>query len=116
MEKAFYVQRVAAKLKATERSIDEAMTLAAELMIEMKSAQDGLDISPVVGDPAYAKLSQTISELAQARTSIVGTHRRLAHVFEICDLRTVASTTIMSPPSSSIDQEGEDVADLAVAS
>lgn len=115
MEKAFHVQRVAAKIKATERSIDEALAQAAELMIEMKSAQDGLELGPVVGDSAYAKLSQAIAELAQARSSIVTTHKRLVKIYDICDLRTVASTTIITsharPEEAAVAE-----ADLAVAS
>jgi hypothetical protein len=115
MEKVFHVQRVAAKIKATERSIDEAMVLAAELMIEMKSAQDGLEVGPVVGDSAYAKLSQAIAELAQARSSIVTTHKRLVKIYDICGLQTVASNTI--PTTSYVrDERVEEIDDLAVAS
>jgi hypothetical protein len=114
MEKAFHIQRVAAKMKATERSIDEAMTLAAELMIEMKSAQDGLELGPIVGDSAYAKLSQAMAELAQARSSFITTHKRLVKIYDICDLRTVASTTI--PTSNFVrDERVEEIDDLAVA-
>jgi hypothetical protein len=113
MEKAFHIQRVATKMKATERSIDEAMTLAAELMIEMKSAQDGLEIGAVVGDSAYAKLTQAMAELAAARTSFVATHKRLAKIYDICGLRTVASTTITMHADS--EEELEEVAVVAVA-
>jgi hypothetical protein len=115
MEKAFHIQRVAAKIKATERSVDEALAQAAELMVEMKAAQDGLELGPVVGDSAYAKLSQAIAELAQARSSIVTTHKRLVKIYDICDLRTVASTTI--PTTSYVrDERVEEIDDLAVAS
>ena len=70
MEKAFHVQRVAAKIKATERSIEEAMTLAADLMVEMKAAQDGLELGPIVTDSAFAKLAETMGDLAKARTEL----------------------------------------------
>jgi hypothetical protein len=114
MEKAFHIQRVAAKMKATEASIDEAMTLAAELMIEMKAAQDGLEVGAVVGDPAYAKLTQAMAELAQARSSFVGTHKRLAKIYDICGLRTVASTTITMHAGD--EEEVAETAAVAVAS
>ncbi len=115
MEKAFHVQRVAAKIKATERSIDEAMALAAELMIEMKSAQDGLELGPIVGDSAYAKLSQAIAELAQARSSMVTTHKRLVKIFDVCGLRTVAAGTIITSHARPEEQAVAEI-DLAVAS
>ncbi len=94
MEKAFHIQRIAAKIKATERSLDEAMANAAELMVEMKSAQDGFELGSVVTDSAFAKLAEAMAELAQARSGVVATHKRLVKIYDIAGLRTVASTSI----------------------
>jgi hypothetical protein len=80
MEKAFHVQRVATKIKAAELAIDEALMLAAELVVEIRSAQDGLELGPIVTEGAFAKLAESIGQLTQARSSMVGTHKRLARI------------------------------------
>jgi hypothetical protein len=114
MEKVFHIQRIAAKIKGTESAIDEALAQAAELMIEMRAAQDGLELGTVVGDSSFAKLSQAIAELAQARTSVITTHKRLVKIYDLCGLRTIASNTI--PTTIHVDDERfEDKDDLAAA-
>ena len=92
MEKAFHIQRVAAKIKATERSLDETLALAAELIVEMRAAQDGLELGPIITDSAFAKLTDAVGELAQARSSMVATHKRLAKIYDFAGLRTVCNT------------------------
>ena len=80
MEKAFHVQRVTAKIAAAEKSIGEAMAVAADLFVEMQAAQKGLELSPVLTDPSFAKITEAMTLLAQARTSMVTTHKRMAKI------------------------------------
>jgi hypothetical protein len=90
MDKDIRAQRVQAKLHAVERSIDDTMALAAELMIEMRGGAADLKIAAQVGDGALAKLVQAMTELQAARTSVVSTHKRLDKIREALGLRTVA--------------------------
>src|SRR5438093_294121 len=94
MEKVFHVQRVATKIASAEKSIDEAMTMAAELLVEMKTAQNGLELSPVVTDTAFAKISEAMTLLSQARTSMVTGHKRLVKIVDVSGLRTVGVGTM----------------------
>jgi len=115
MEKGFHVQRVSAKIKATERSLDETLALAAELLVEMRTAQDGLELGPIITDSAFAKLTEAMTQLAQARSSMVATHKRLAKIHEVAGLRTIAGGTYFT--TGALDQdEADDVAPVRVAS
>ncbi|MDB5444721.1 MAG: hypothetical protein JWQ97_38 [Phenylobacterium sp.] len=114
MEKGFHVQRVATKIKATERSLDETLALAAELLVEMKTAQDGLGLGPIVTDTAFAKLTDAMGELAQARSSLVATHKRLAKIHEVAGLRTVAGGTYFTTGALD-EEEAEDFGAVRVA-
>jgi len=97
MDKAFHAQRVTNKIAAAEKSIDEAMALAAELLVEMKVAQDGLELSPVVTDTAFAKITEAMTQLAQARTSIVTGHKRLVKIADVAGIRTTGVYTSCPP-------------------
>jgi len=90
MDKQIRAQRVAAKVNAVERSIDETMALAAELMIEMRGACVDLELAAQVSDGAFAKLVEAMTELQSARTSVVASHKRMDHIREITGLRTTA--------------------------
>jgi gamma-glutamyl:cysteine ligase YbdK (ATP-grasp superfamily) len=113
MEKAFHVQRVAAKINAVERSLDDTLAQAAELLVEMKTAQQGLELGSVITDSAFAKLTEAMSELAQARSAVVATHKRLVKIYDVADLRAVAAGTI--PITLGAEVEVEDVAPLRIA-
>lgn len=90
MDKDIRAQRVLAKLQAVERNIDDTLVLAAELMIEMRGASADYKLSATVGDATFAKLVQAMTELQAARTSVVGTHKRLDKIREALGVRTVA--------------------------
>jgi hypothetical protein len=114
MDKAFYVQRVVAKIQATEQSIDEAVANAAGLLMEIKSAQEGLELGPIVTDSAIAKLTEAMAEIAKARSSIVATHKRLAKISEVCNLRPYMGGTTYT--TGALDREEAEVeGDLRVA-
>ena len=104
MEKAFHIQRVAAKIKATERSLDETLVLAADLLVEMRAAQDGLEIGPIITDSAFSKLAEAMTELTQARSSMVTTHRRLQKIIDVAGLQTIAGGTYLTPVGT-LDQD-----------
>lgn len=74
MEKAFVAQRIKNKLQATEKSIDSAMSDAAELLATLIEARRELNISTVVGDAEMAKLTQTLAALETARHATVELH------------------------------------------
>lgn len=90
MEKEIRVQRIATKVHAVERSIDDTLALAAELMIEMRGAAGEMNLAAELTDSTYAKLMEAMSTMQSARTSMVSTHRRLDTIREALGLRTVA--------------------------
>src|ERR1700751_1379937 len=91
MEKELRVQRIATKVHAVERSIDDTLALAAELMIEMRGAAGEMNLAAELTDSTYAKLLEAMTTLSSARTSIVSTHRRLDTIREALGLRTVGA-------------------------
>lgn len=90
MDKDIRAQRVAVKLHAVERSIDDTLALAAELMVEMRGACADLNLAAQASDGAFAKLVEAMSELQAARTSVVASHKRMDRIREAFGLRTVA--------------------------
>jgi hypothetical protein len=80
MEKVFVVRRVASKLHATEASLDQAMTDAAELMADILAARRELKVSAVVVEDASAKIVEAIKALGDARSAIVDAHNELNDV------------------------------------
>ena len=90
MEKELRVQRIATKVHAVERSIDDTLALAAELMIEMRGAAGEMNLAAELTDSTYAKLLEAMTTLSSARTSMVSTHRRLDTIREALGLRPVA--------------------------
>ena len=90
MEKELRVQRIATKVNAVERSIDDTLVLAAELMIEMRGASGEMNLAAELTDSTFAKLVEAMSTLQAARTGMVSTHRRLDTIREALGLRTVA--------------------------
>lgn len=90
MEKELRVQRIATKVHAVERSIDDTLVLAAELMIEMRGASGEMNLAAEMTDSTFAKLVEAMSVLQTARTNMVSTHRRLDTIREALGLRTVA--------------------------
>jgi hypothetical protein len=90
MEKELRVQRIATKVHAVERSIDDTLVLAAELMIEMRGAAGEMNLAAEMTDSTFAKLVEAMSVLQTARTNMVSTHRRLDTIREALGLRTVA--------------------------
>ena len=77
MEKVFVAQRINTKLQATEKSIDTAMTEAAELLTTLIEARRELNISTVVGDKELANLTQALVALDAARHATVDLHNGL---------------------------------------
>jgi hypothetical protein len=90
MEKELRVQRIATKVHAVERSIDDTLVLAAELMIEMRGAAGEMNLAAEMTDSTFAKLVEAMSVLQTARSNMVSTHRRLDTIREALGLRTVA--------------------------
>ncbi len=77
MEKVFVAQRINSKLQAAEKSIDVAMTEAAELLTTLIEARRELNMSSVVGDKELASLTQALVALDAARHSTVELHNGL---------------------------------------
>ncbi|MDB5430761.1 MAG: hypothetical protein JWP35_1877 [Caulobacter sp.] len=93
MEKAFVVQKVATKLFATERSVDAAMSDAAELMAMLMQARQDVRASAVVGDQAAVKLAEAIAAISAARSAVVACHNELADVKLRLGVRTKMAGT-----------------------
>jgi hypothetical protein len=77
MEKVFVAKRVAAKLFATEATVDSALAEASELMSEMLKARKDVNVSMVFADESQAKLMEAIKALSEARTAMVAVHGQL---------------------------------------
>ena len=107
MDKAIRVQRVAAKVHAVERSIDDALALAAELMVEMRGACSDLNLAAQVSDGAFAKLVEGMGELQAARTSVVASHKRMDKIREALGVRTTSQIVKLSGADSDEDSKSE---------
>jgi hypothetical protein len=80
MDKVFVAQRINTKLQSAEKSIDTAMTEAAELLTTLIEARRELNISTVVGDKELASLTQALVALEAARASTVQVHNGLGRL------------------------------------
>ncbi len=80
MDKAFVANRVAAKLRGAEHSIDAALVEATETVAELLRARRELGLAANVGDAAVAKMTAAVAALAEARSAMVGAHAELAEV------------------------------------
>lgn len=101
MEKAFVAQRVAAKLFATEASVDQAMVEATELMADLLKARKDVNASMVFADDVQVKLMEAISALSQARSAMVGVHGELAEAKLRLGIRTKMVGEMNKPALSS---------------
>ena len=78
MDKAQVIASVAGDLKATEQSVDEAITRATTLVQSMIGGRAAMNVSPVVGAEAQTKAMEAIAALAAARQAMVACHEELA--------------------------------------
>ncbi len=78
MDKAQVIASLAGDLKATEQSVDEAITRATALVQSMIGSRAALNVSPVVGADAQAKALEAIAALGAARQAVVACHHELA--------------------------------------
>lgn len=78
MDKAQVIASVAGDLKATEQSVDEAITRAMALVQTMIGSRSDLNLSPVVGADAQARALEAIAALGNARQAMVTCHEELA--------------------------------------
>lgn len=104
MEKAFVAQRVAAKLFATEASVDQAMVEATELMADLLKARKDVSASMVFADDVQVKLMEAISALSHARSAMVGVHGELAEAKLRLGIRTKMAGEMEKPASLSTVQ------------
>lgn len=96
MEKVFVAKQVAAKLFATEASVDQALVEASEFMAEVLKARKDVNTSVVFADEVQVKLMEAISALSAARTAMVGVHNELAEAQLRLGIRT--KMDIEKPP------------------
>jgi hypothetical protein len=94
MDKEIRAQRLAAKVHAVERSIDDTMALAAELMIEGRAASAEWNLAAQTTDAAFAKLVEAMAQLQAARTNVVGTHKRMEKVRDALGIRTTSQMIV----------------------
>lgn len=78
MERALVVQKAANKLFAAENAIDKALVEASSLMLELQAVRQELNLSAIFADGASAKVVESMSALAQARTAMVACHAEMA--------------------------------------
>ena len=99
MDKEICAQRVAVKVHAVERSIDDTLAMAAELMVEMRGANVELNLAAQVSDGAFAKLVEAMGELQAARSSVVASHKRMDKIREMAGIRTTSQIVKLSVES-----------------
>ena len=88
MEKVFVAKQVAAKLFATEASVDQALMDASEFMAEILKARKEVNTSLVFADDVQVKLMEAMAALSAARTAMVGVHNELAEAQLRLGIRT----------------------------
>lgn len=91
-------ERVAARLFAVERAIDDALVRAAELNATMPAARADANLSAVVGQDAFEGAADVFASLMRARRHIVDTHHRLDAAKGQIGLRAVAVGDGMDKP------------------
>jgi hypothetical protein len=111
MDKVFVAQRINTKLQAAEKSIDTAMTEAAELLTTLIEARRELNMSTVVGDKELANLTQALVALEAARTSTVQVHNGLGRLAKA--MRVPVRMDVVKPQG---EQEEQTVTTMRVAS
>jgi hypothetical protein len=98
MEKALVAQRVANRVWATEKAVDTAMAEAAALMTALADARTEMNLSPVVGHDATAKVAQAIATLAEARRAVIEAHTSLDDMKLRLGIRTKLVGVTDKPP------------------
>jgi len=98
-------EQVAQSLFETEAAIDAAIAAAARLTGLMPAARSDARLSAVVGQEAFEIASVTLTELIQARRSIIQTHHTLADVQTQVGLRAVSFGGGIDKPAA--EQAGE---------
>ena len=78
MDKAQVIASLAGDLKATEQSVDEAITRATTLVQAMIGARSALGVSAVVGSDSQTRALEAIAALGAARQAMVACHEELA--------------------------------------
>lgn len=78
MTKTEVIASVAGDLNATEQAVDEAIVRATTLVQSMIGGRAAMNVSPVVGAEAQAKVLEAIAALGAARQAVVVCHEELA--------------------------------------
>jgi hypothetical protein len=80
MDKTAVATKVAENLFATEHAIDDALVATSQFLSTMIEARRELQLSPVLGEVAQARVAEAIASLTEARRAIVATHSTLKSV------------------------------------
>lgn len=78
MTKTEVIASVAGDLSATEQAVDAAIVRATTLVQSMIGGRAAINVSPVVGADAQAKVLEAIAALGAARQAVVACHEELA--------------------------------------
>ena len=107
MDKAQVIASVAGDLKATEQSVDEAITRATTLVQSMIGGRAAMNVSPVVGAEAQTKAMEAIAALAAARQAMVACHDELAKDHRRLGYGVYASGHLNKPTETTPPTTGE---------
>ena len=92
-------ERLATRLFATEKAVDEAIRRMADLTGYMPTARTDAKLSAVFGQEAISQAAATLSALVGARGQLVATHNRLAETRDQIGLQAMAmGSDDMKPP------------------
>ncbi len=80
MDKVVVATKVAENLFATEHAIDDALVATSAFLAAMIEGRRELQLSPVLGEVAQARVAEAITSLTEARRAIVATHSTLKRV------------------------------------
>lgn len=78
MDKTQVIASVAGDLDATEQAVDAAIARATTLVQSMIGARAALNLSPLAGAEAQAKVLEALAALGTARQAMVTCHEQMA--------------------------------------
>lgn len=102
-QRRLVADQVAAALFDAERAIDAALAKTAGLTGMMPGLRSQAGISALIGQDAVERASEAIAALAQARRSIVETHKQLSVAQQEMGLGAVAYGESEPKPTGSIE-------------
>jgi hypothetical protein len=105
MDKLSVAAALAERLHAAEAIMDEAFAEVGALSQALTRSRKDLQLSAVVGDPAFGAIGQSMALVASARTELVRAHEELSRVQRRIGLGATAFGGLEKPPHAAVVEE-----------